>query len=77
MPSNVEIITQKKSDVVEIMISHLRSFDMATDDAGLKQQLDESLQQLQKTKKYFKDIENKKEQLDKMYEQHTMEKKDV
>lgn len=50
----VKIYTQKQSEIVEIIIGHLRSMDRACDDAEIKLQIDESLQWLDKVKQSYK-----------------------
>ena len=77
MTGNVEIITQRKSEIVEIIQSNLRSMDIACDDAEMKLALDQSLQELEKVRQIYKKKEAHKDEISKMYEKHSMEKKDV
>ena len=77
MEGKVEIRTQLKSQIVEIIQSNLRSMDIACDDAEMKLALDQSLQELEKVRQIYKKKEAHKDEISKMYEKHSMEKKDV
>lgn len=67
---SVGIITQKKSDVIGIMMSHLRSFDRVCDDAEIKNQIDDTLQRMEKIMEKYKKIEEREELAQKEYEKH-------